>query len=93
MPSPGRAVSDSFGEIFTSAFGLTGRSAGCAFGIASPKPCATFRARSAFTFASCDTTRSRIAGTCTLVSSKRNARTMCAFSDGVWLFQNNSACV
>ena len=37
------------------------------------------------TLRSIDTVRSRIAGTCTFVSSKRNARTMCACSTGVWL--------
>ena len=37
--------------------------------------------------------RSRIAGTVTLVSSKRKPRLMCAFSTGVWLFQNSLACV
>ena len=38
------------------------------------------------------TTRSRIAGTCTLVSSKRNARDDVRLLDiGVWLFQNSVA--
>jgi hypothetical protein len=35
------------------------------------------------------TVRSRIAGTWTFVSSKRKARTMCAFSYGVSLFQKS----
>ena len=55
-----------------------------------PRPAAS----SATTLASIATTRSRIAGACTLVSSKRNAPMMCAFSIGVWLFaeQRRLAC-
>ncbi len=85
LPSPGRAISDSGGELFTSGLELRGTTASCAFGTSIPRPSATAAASPASTFASCETTRSRIAGTCTLVSSKRNARTMCACSTGVWL--------
>ena len=57
-----------------------------------PRPSATGFASSSETFRSIATVRSRIAGTWTLVSSKRKARTMCAFSYGVWLFQKSVAC-
>ena len=57
-----------------------------------PSPSATAAASSSETLRSIETVRSRIAGTWTLVSSKRKPRTMCAFSYGVWLFQNSVAC-
>ena len=84
-PSPGRASNDSVGETFTSGLRFRGRTAGCAFGTGMPSPSATCLASSASTFTSCDTARSRIAGTWTLVSSNRNPRAICAFSIGDWL--------
>ena len=86
LPSPGRANSDSAGDIFTSGRLLRRHArlpAPSAPRCRGPRPPAA--ASSASTFTSCDTMRSRIAGTCTLVSSKRNARAMCACSTGVWL--------
>ena len=86
LPSPGRANSDSAGEVSTSGsgarFSALGRGAGVS---AIPRSPASWSASSASTLASMATTRSRTAGICTLVSSKRNARRMCAFSIGVWL--------
>jgi hypothetical protein len=35
--------------------------------------------------------RTRIAGTVTLLNSKRKAAMMCAFSTGVWLSKNSVA--
>ena len=91
LPSPGRANSDSAGDAVTS--GVTSASqhlrhrrrqlAGCR------GPSATASASSASTFSRPETMRSRIAGVCTRDSSKRNALMMCAFSTGVWLFQNS----
>jgi hypothetical protein len=79
LPSPGRALRDSDGECRTStAGGSTTRRIGRGNGM--PSPSATARASSSETFRSIETVRSRIAGTCTFVSSKRNPRTMCAFS-------------
>ena len=91
LPSPGRCVSDSAGDFVTS--GRAGSiTRGIGRGSGMPSPSATARASSSDTLRSIDTVRSRIAGTCTFVSSKRKPRTMCAFSHGVWLFQNSVAC-
>ena len=49
-------------------------------GSSSPRASATGLASSSETFRSIETVRSRIAGTWTLVNSKRKARMMCAFS-------------
>ena len=66
---------------------------GMGAGTSIPKPIATPSASSVATFASIDTTRSRMAAVCTRVSSKRKARMMCSFSTDDWLFQNSVACV
>ena len=80
LPSPGRAVSESAGEAVTSgAFGDSS-TLRIAAGTGMPSPSATPCASSAETLASIEITRSRIACTPTLVSSKRNAPTMCFFS-------------
>jgi hypothetical protein len=79
LPSPGRAVSDRGGETSTSGLGAFA-SRGITFGSEMPIPSATAPASSSETLRSIETTRSRIAGTVTFVSSKRNPRMMCAFS-------------
>ena len=86
LPSPRRANSDSAFDCVTS--GLTFFCS--TFGIGSgmsvmPSPSATAFARPMSTCINPDTMRSRIAGTWTLVSSKRNALMMCCCSTGVWL--------
>ena len=86
-------MSESAGDTDTSGFGGFASARGSGSGRSMPNPSATCAARSSSTLRSDATIRSRIAGTCTLVSSKRKPRTMCAFSIGVWLFQNSVACV
>ena len=56
-----------------------------------PASSATAVASSSATLRNWDTTRLRIASTCTLVSSNRYARMMCCFSTSLWLFQNSVA--
>ncbi|SIK81290.1 Uncharacterised protein [Mycobacteroides abscessus subsp. abscessus] len=58
-----------------------------------PRPSATAVASSVDTFINDDTIRSRMAGTVSLLSSKRKPPMMCAFSVSVWLLKNNVACV
>ena len=85
-PSPGRAVSDSEGEISTSGSTGCGSASGIGSGSTSmPSPSATCRASSCDALRSDATMRSRMAGTVTLLSSKRNAAAMWACSMGVWL--------
>jgi hypothetical protein len=48
-------------------------------------PSATFIASRSSTFRRCATTRERIAGVSTLLSSNTNAAAMCWRSSGVWL--------
>ena len=79
--SPGRAVKERASDFVTSGFAGS-RILGMDAGTGIPSPSATCRASSGATFASMETVRSRMAGTRTLVSSKRNARMMCAFSTG-----------
>ncbi len=91
-PSPGRAVSESAGETATSGSGGS-TSRGIGLGSLMPMPSATRRASSSETLRSIETVRCRIAGTWTLVSSKRKPRTMWSFSYCVWLFQKRVAWV
>jgi hypothetical protein len=90
-PSPGRASSDSEADRFTSGRGVLASARGIGAGNGIPRPCATPFARSAETFRSIDTTRSRTAGTVHLLSSKRKAATMCACSTALWLSKNSVA--
>jgi hypothetical protein len=89
-PSPGRAVRDKAGDRRTSGAGGS-MTRGMGRGSSSPSASAIGLASSSETFRSMDTVRSRIAGTWTLVSSKRKARMMWAFSCGIWLFQKRVA--
>lgn len=64
----------------------TGRAGSAGFGIASsPSPSATCFASAASTCSRWETTRARIAGVSTLLSSKTKALRMCVCSTGVWL--------
>ena len=84
LPSPGRAMSDSAGEASTSGVTSVSSTLGIDAGMVRiPSPVATASANSRSTFIRPDTIRSRMAGVCTRVSSKRNALIMCARSGGV----------
>ena len=86
LPSPGRAISDSSGETVTSGVAGWASASGMASGkLSMPRPAATFFARSSDALRSIDTVRRRMAGTVTLLSSKRKAAAICAFSTSVWL--------
>jgi hypothetical protein len=93
LPSPGLAISDSAAEVVISGAAGVSSTRGCAAGTGMPMPPATPCASSAETLASIEMTRSRIASTPTLVSSKRNAPMMWFFSVGVWLSKKSRACV
>ena len=85
-PSPGRAISDSGGDTVTSGLAGLASASGMASGsMAMPKPSATFFANASDALRSIETVRSRIAGTVTLLSSKRNAAAMWVCSTVVWL--------
>ena len=94
LPSPGRANSDNAGDVVTSALTSRGSTFGIGAGISDrPRPAATASASSGATFMSPETIRSRMAGVCTLDSSKRKALMIWVFSTPVWLFQKSVACV
>ncbi|MCY1547010.1 hypothetical protein D9M68_830420 [compost metagenome] len=93
-PSPGRASSDSAGDLVTS--GLAGLSSARGMGggiCAMPRPSATCAASASDALRSEDTMRSRMAGTVTLDSSKRKAAAMCACSTALWLSKKSVAWV
>jgi hypothetical protein len=92
-PSPGRAISDRAGDASTSGVAGVSSALGNGAGSSMPRSCATRWARSGAAFNRLATTRSRIAGTVTLESSKRKALPICAFSTSVWLSKNSRACV
>jgi hypothetical protein len=92
MPvSPGRLSKDSGGDGSYSGSGKLVAS-GCGAGTSMPSPWATAPASIGSTLTSMDTTRSRTAGVCTRVSSKRKAAAMWACSTGDWLLKNRRAC-
>ena len=80
-----KAVSDSAAERVIS--GLFGASSarGSAAGTGMPRPSATSAASCGDTLTSDASMRSRIAGTVSLLNSKRKPPTMCACSTSVWL--------
>ena len=85
-PSPGRAISDSAGDFVTSGGAGCSRARGIGGGNCTmPRPSATFLANSSDALRKDATMRSRIAGTVTLLSSKRKASAMWHCSTGVWL--------
>ena len=93
MPhSPGNAKSDSAPDFLNSGAGGLGMARGMAAGTSMPSPAATPAASLAETFTSEDSMRSRMAGTLSLLSSKRKAAMMWACSTGVWLSKNSVAC-
>ena len=67
------------------------RASGIGSGNGMFRPCATFAARSSEALRSDASMRVRMAGTVTLLSSKRNAAAMCACSAGDWLSKNRRA--
>ena len=75
----------------TPALGGFASARGIVAGTAMPRPSATLAANFGETVTSIDTARSRIAGTVTLLSSRRNAAMMCACSTGVWLSKKGMA--
>ena len=79
MPhSPGNAVCDSALDFFTSGVGGFGIARGIAAGTSMPSPAATPAASLADTLTNEDSMRWRMAGTVSLLSSKRNAAMMWA---------------
>ena len=65
---------------------------GIASGTGIPRPAATISASFIDALRSDASIRSRIAGTLTFESSKRNAAAMCSFSTSVWLSKKSVAC-
>ncbi len=80
--------------MFTSAAGALVSALGIGSGISvMPSLAATWFASSSETLRKEDTIRSRMAGTVTLLSSKRKAAAMWACSTGLWLSKKSLACV
>ena len=84
-PSPGKAISESAAETVTSGVLGVFSARGSAAGTGMPSPSATCAASCGDTLTSEASMRSRMAGTVSLLSSKRKPPAMCACSTAVWL--------
>ena len=94
LPSPGRANSDSAADVSTSGSGDFSSAFGSGGGTSMPRPSATASRQLVGNVGEHrDDALAHRRHLHACVSSKRNARTMCAFSTGVWLFQNSVAWV